>query len=168
MIILSRVPLYNFEKNRIEITTSNGSSIIACPLVAAEICLASRCLEMDVSAVLFWLHNSGLQASCHSIIVRINNSSFHLGPGTQVQNLCHFVEIMNELISIGDNTQVSFNAESRLGRIQKHVALEIFQKHRNTADLPQDLPVLTEHCGDRKDSTDRSKCPNWSPRFHFY
>jgi hypothetical protein len=27
----------------------------------------SRCLASDVSAVLFWLHTSGVQASCHSI-----------------------------------------------------------------------------------------------------
>jgi hypothetical protein len=51
---------YNFGKNRIEITTSNSSSIIA-----AETCLASRCLVIDVSAVLLWVHACGVQASCH-------------------------------------------------------------------------------------------------------
>jgi hypothetical protein len=29
---------------------------------------ASRCLATDVSAVLFWLHISGFQASCHSML----------------------------------------------------------------------------------------------------
>jgi hypothetical protein len=31
-------------------------------------CLASLCLVMDVSAVLLWLHTSGVQAPCHSIL----------------------------------------------------------------------------------------------------
>lgn len=30
--------------------------------------LASHCLAMDVSAVLFWLHDSSFQASCHTTI----------------------------------------------------------------------------------------------------
>jgi hypothetical protein len=59
--------LYNFEKNRIEITISNISSISMCLSVAVEMCLASRCLEMDVAAVLLWLHTSGVQASCHNM-----------------------------------------------------------------------------------------------------
>jgi hypothetical protein len=67
--------LYNFEANRIEITTSNGSSIIPCPSVVAEACLPNRCLEMDVSALLLWLHIYGVQASCHNIIFHSKVSS---------------------------------------------------------------------------------------------
>jgi hypothetical protein len=64
--------LYNLGKNRIEATTSNSSSVIVCLFVAAELCLASRCLEINVSAVLLWLHNSSVQASRHvtSALVR--------------------------------------------------------------------------------------------------
>jgi hypothetical protein len=35
--------------------------------VAAETCLAVRCLAMDVSEVLLWLQTSGTRASCHNI-----------------------------------------------------------------------------------------------------
>jgi hypothetical protein len=35
--------------------------------VAAGTCLLSRYLTMDVSAVLLWLHTSGVQASCHNM-----------------------------------------------------------------------------------------------------
>jgi hypothetical protein len=51
--------LCNFRKDRIEITTSNSSSVVVCLFVAAETCLASCCLAMDVSAALPWLHTSG-------------------------------------------------------------------------------------------------------------
>jgi hypothetical protein len=44
--------LSNFGANRIEITTSNNSSIMLCLSVGADTCLASRCLAIDVSAVL--------------------------------------------------------------------------------------------------------------------
>jgi hypothetical protein len=64
-------PLYNFGANRIQITTSNSSSVSLCLSVAAETCLASRCLAMDVSAVLLSLHTSGVQVSCHSIYIYI-------------------------------------------------------------------------------------------------
>jgi hypothetical protein len=60
--------LYNFGKNRIEITTSNSSSIILCLFVVAETCIENRCLAMDVSAVLLWLRTFGVQALCHNII----------------------------------------------------------------------------------------------------
>jgi hypothetical protein len=40
--------LYNFGRNRIEITTSNGSSVIMCLSVAEKIYLESRCLAMDI------------------------------------------------------------------------------------------------------------------------
>jgi hypothetical protein len=80
-------PFYNFGANGIEITTCNSSSAIVCLSVAVETCvkfvatlwflqayplprirvLGSRCLGMDVSAVLLWLHTSGVQASCHNI-----------------------------------------------------------------------------------------------------
>jgi hypothetical protein len=60
--------LYNFGKDRTEITTSNSFSIIMCLSVAAKACLASRCLAIDVSAVLLWLHTSGLQVSCHNVL----------------------------------------------------------------------------------------------------
>jgi hypothetical protein len=33
----------------------------------SETCLPNRCLAMDVSAVLLWLHISDVQASCHNI-----------------------------------------------------------------------------------------------------
>jgi hypothetical protein len=66
---------------------------------------------------------------------------------------------MNELFITEHDIQVSFDAESLFNRNQKHIAFEIFQKHRNTADVPQDLPVLTKHCGDRENSTDKSKAP---------
>jgi hypothetical protein len=59
--------LYNFGENWIEITTSNNSSTLACAFVAVETGLASRCLAMDVSVVLLWLHTSGVQASCPSM-----------------------------------------------------------------------------------------------------
>jgi hypothetical protein len=59
--------LYNFGKDRIEIATSKISPIVVCLFVAAETCLASRCLAMDVSAVLFWMHTSSIQTSCHNI-----------------------------------------------------------------------------------------------------
>jgi hypothetical protein len=41
--------------------------------VAAETCLASRCLALDFSAVLLWLHTSGVQASCHTSINRLTS-----------------------------------------------------------------------------------------------
>jgi hypothetical protein len=44
--------LYDFGKERREFTTSKSFSIFACLFVAAETCLASRCVAMDVSAVL--------------------------------------------------------------------------------------------------------------------
>jgi hypothetical protein len=51
-------PLYNFGANQIQITTFNSSPIIPCPSVAAETCLPSRCLAMEVSAMFLWLHTS--------------------------------------------------------------------------------------------------------------
>jgi hypothetical protein len=36
-------------------------------LVAADACLASRCLAMDIFALLLQLHTFGVQASCHII-----------------------------------------------------------------------------------------------------
>jgi hypothetical protein len=62
---------YNLWKDRIEII-SKSSSIIMCFSVAAESCLVSRCLAMVVSMVLLWLHISGVQSSCHSIILYSN------------------------------------------------------------------------------------------------
>jgi hypothetical protein len=50
--------LYNFQANRIEITTSNSSSIIPCPSVAAQTYPANRYLAMEVFAVLLWLNTS--------------------------------------------------------------------------------------------------------------
>jgi hypothetical protein len=50
--------LYNLGKDQIELTTTNSSSIIVYLFVAAETCLASRCLAMDV----LWLHTSCIQA----------------------------------------------------------------------------------------------------------
>jgi hypothetical protein len=41
---------------------------VSTSLFIVETCLASRCLEMDVSAVLLWLHNCGVQVSCHNIL----------------------------------------------------------------------------------------------------
>jgi hypothetical protein len=58
--------LHNSGEDWIEITTSNNSSIIVRLFVAAETCLASRCLAMDVSAVLLWLHTSGVKVSCNN------------------------------------------------------------------------------------------------------
>jgi hypothetical protein len=60
--------LYNFGKKEIDTTASNSSSIIVCLLVATDKCLLSRCLAMDVSAVLLWLHISGVQEPCHAIL----------------------------------------------------------------------------------------------------
>jgi hypothetical protein len=60
--------LYNFGKNRINITIFNGSSTIVCLFVAAKT-YVSHCLAMDVSAVLLWLQTSGVQVSCHNIIM---------------------------------------------------------------------------------------------------
>jgi hypothetical protein len=45
-------PLFNLGANQIQITTSNSSSVIVCLSVAAETCLASRCLALNVSVVL--------------------------------------------------------------------------------------------------------------------
>jgi hypothetical protein len=88
--------LYNFRKNRIEIATSNSASIIMCLFVvtslfvAAETSLASRCLPMDVSAVLLWLHTSGVQASCHNIF-RFNYIYLWTHFFTDLyENLCKF------------------------------------------------------------------------------
>jgi hypothetical protein len=53
-------PFYNFWANKIEISTSNSSSVFLCSSVAANMCLASRCLAMDYS---------GFQASCHIMIL---------------------------------------------------------------------------------------------------
>jgi hypothetical protein len=76
-----------------EITTSNRSCVIACLFVDTETCLATlpsntcpspvesitsriclpnRCLAMDVSAVLLWLHTSGVQSSCHNTKLRLH------------------------------------------------------------------------------------------------
>jgi hypothetical protein len=41
--------------------------------VTSEMCLPNRCLAMDVSANLLWLHTSGVQASCRNIISRFLN-----------------------------------------------------------------------------------------------
>jgi hypothetical protein len=89
-------PFYNFGASRIEITHCNSSSVILCLPDVAETCvnfvatlwflqaypllrmrvLASRCLAMDVSAVLLWLHGSGVHASYHSIYCREKGNLF--------------------------------------------------------------------------------------------
>jgi hypothetical protein len=77
---------YNLRKNLIQTTTSKSScycvlirwgNVSSVPLpsngcpstidnVTSGTFLLNRCLAMDVSAVLLWLHTSGIQASCHN------------------------------------------------------------------------------------------------------
>jgi hypothetical protein len=83
--------LYNFRMNRIEITISNSSHCVLirccknmfsnplpskrCPSTVDSVtwvtCLPNRCLAMEISAVLLWLHTSGIQASCRSTFTGI-------------------------------------------------------------------------------------------------
>jgi hypothetical protein len=49
---------------------SNGCPSIV-DSVTSGTCLLNRCLTMDVSAVILWLHNSGIQASWHNIFSRL-------------------------------------------------------------------------------------------------
>jgi hypothetical protein len=81
--------LHNFRTNQTQINISNSSrysDLIRCcgnvfgysllskgypstvDSITSETCLPSRCLAVEVSAVLLWLHTSGVQAPCHTTI----------------------------------------------------------------------------------------------------
>jgi hypothetical protein len=57
--------LRNFRSESAENITSNSSSIVVCIFVAERTCIHSRCLAIDVSTALPWLHYSGFHASYH-------------------------------------------------------------------------------------------------------
>jgi hypothetical protein len=113
-------PFYDFEENRILVTTSNNSVIILCLSVVAETCLATcypptvwfshkliRCRgyvfsKMLSSNGLFWLHASGIQTSCHNTVIMSMNWKGHWMKWlrTVSRNYCNMCSPMKGLTNI--------------------------------------------------------------------